>query len=145
MGSAAARDLAVDRVALLENLRAVGKVTEKQHELRILRHGAVGDDLEFLALEREPAALRDADEKAREPVGKRVADEQQVARFQFVEQHVRPFRLGLHRGEKLQRVLLGDHIVRRGRHAAEQVKHRGRFAAAGVGGEVLIVAGRVGE
>ena len=56
---------------------------------------------------------RDADEEAREPIRERVADEQEVARFQLVEQHVGPLRLRLHRREKFQRVFLRDHVIRR--------------------------------
>ena len=77
--------------------------------------------------------------------GNVLPDEQQVARLQFVEEHVRALRFRLNRGEKFQRVLLRDDVVRRRRHLAEQVKDGGCAALARIHGNVRVGVGRVGE
>ena len=133
------------RIALLEDLGAVGEIFQEEDQIRLRSHAAISDDLQFLALQGEASALGDADEKARQPVGKGVADQQQVARFQFVEQHIGPFRLRLHRGEKLQRVLLGDDKVGRRRNPTQHVKHRRHCRFSRLGRQILIVIGCVGQ
>jgi hypothetical protein len=67
----------------------------------------------------EPATFCDSDKKSSKPVRETASDDQQMTAFQLIEQYFRL--LLLHPIEIFQRVLLGDHIIRGGRHLSKQM------------------------
>jgi hypothetical protein len=62
-------------------LSAIAEIAQEEDKLGIVRGSAVSDYLQLLALQRQPAALRNADKEARQPVGKRVAEQEEVTRL----------------------------------------------------------------
>ena len=114
--------------------RAHADLLQERHQPLVLAGMAVGKDLADIARVRQAPALGHAQEQPRQPVGEVAADEQQVVVFQFVEQFLRHQVVALQRADELQRVLVGNHVGRRGRQPTEQVvDHRPlqRFALTG--------------
>ena len=111
--------------------RAYAHLLQECDEPLVLHRMVVGKDLSDVARIGEPLALGHAQEKPREPVGEIAADQQQVVVLEFVEQLFGRQVLGLQRADKLEHVLVGDDVGRRGREPAEQViDHRSLQLAA---------------
>ena len=94
---------------------------------------------------REPLTFRHAQKEPRKPVGEIAADEQQMIVFEFVKKLLRRQMFALQRTDEFEKILIRDHVGRRGRHAAEQVIDDRALQAIALRWQVRHAVRRVGE
>lgn len=81
----------------------------------------VRQDLAKVARLGEPAAFRDPEEQARQPIGETATDEEQVVVLEFAKEFLRGVVGCLQCADKLQHVLVRDHIGGRGGEPAHEM------------------------
>ena len=128
-----------------EHARARADLMEELHEQFVAHRMIVGEHFAHFARIGKPAAFRHAQKETRKPVRKGAADHEQMAVLEFVEQLARREMLRLQRADKLHRILVGDHIRRRGGELAEQMIDHGPRELRPLGTEIGHAVWRVGD
>ena len=124
-----------ERLGTAVDARTDADLLEKCEQALVFCRVVVGEHFGEVARIGQPLALGHAQEQPRQPVRKVAADQKKMAVLELMKQPFRRQVLGLKRTDELEKILVGQHIRRRSRQAAEQMVDDMRVATARVRSE----------